>query len=173
MRIASRAKSNCGEPHINEGRSLNCLADDICARDPIGYWSGVNLFAYVGGNPAIAADPSGLLCSPPLIGPPQVTVAVGSIGVGYAIGKPFWEWVFRPKPWQPPRPIRRPTPKNRTLDHCLDLGEADYDDRAAFCAHIRDRQSRAICYSHCNDNKNEWNNYCRSIYLPLKPQTCK
>ncbi len=58
-----------------------------------------------------------------------------------------------------------PGTKNKTLDHCLDLGDEDYDARADWCAGFSDRRARAECYRHCNDNKNEWNNYCRYIYV--------
>ena len=51
-----------------------------------------------------------------------------------------------------------------TLDHCLDLGDMDYDDRADWCAGFADKRARAICYSHCNDSKNSWNGYCKSVY---------
>jgi len=161
-------------------RYYNASLGRFVSRDPIGYeGSEWNLYEYVYGQALSAVDPMGLdrlirpsLPATPTSTPfprpttPQAVLITVCTYVFYEGGQrcvrpicnDIWYWL-RPSD-QPP------IPTNRTLDHCLDLGDADYDDRADYCAQIRNRQQRAICYSHCNDNKNQWNNYCRSVYLP-------
>ncbi|MFN9411131.1 MAG: RHS repeat domain-containing protein [Pirellula sp.] len=60
-------------------------------------------------------------------------------------------------------PVKCP-PKAKTIDHCLGL--SDDDDRAGFCNGLSPAWRREECRRHIYESQNNWNNYCRYLYLP-------
>jgi RHS repeat-associated protein len=60
-------------------------------------------------------------------------------------------------------PVKCP-PKAKTIDHCLGL--SDDDARAAFCNGLSPASKREQCRRHIYESQNNWNNYCRFLFLP-------